>query len=175
MALQMVTLWHPAEGYHRGAATAEYADLLDSDERFLDVAMHATGWEEIDGTDATKVSEFDVAVYQHQKTKSLLVDLSNSAHGLARVYVDGSHADCFMFTEYLRIRQQADAVTKSDDFSIIRKALISFVRHGHGTSTISEFGETKEERQNQVAATRALRERQQAQQTLKDLGSTAAG
>ena len=161
MALHMVTLWHPTEGYHRGAAGPEYADLLDSDERFLDVALHATGWEEIDGTDATKVSEFDVTVYQHQKTKSLLVDLANSAQGLARVYVDGAHADYFMLTEYLRIRKQADAVTGGDNLGLIRKALISFVRHGHGMSTISEYGETKEERQNQIAVQRA-REQQKA-------------
>ena len=154
----MVTWWRPVDGYVRSRASAEFQAFLDDDSGGYGGVLHGAGFENIDGSDSDALG-FVIMTYQHATTRELMVDMSNVSQGLARVHVSGDHADAFMFTEYLRIVQQVSRTNGGDDLLLIRKALIAFVRHGHGKFTISETGLTKDERDVQIAAHRAREER----------------
>ena len=124
--------------------------------------MHVTGWEEIDGADDDANVELTFKVYQNQKTGDRYIDLWNCSQRLGQVHIREEHCDVFTMTEYLRIRQQAEAVNAADEFLILKKALISFIRYGQGKSTVSEFGTTRDEMDNRAAARRAREEDQAA-------------
>ena len=154
-----VTWWHPVDGYVRSPASAEFQPFLDDRSGGYDGVLHGLGFENVDGTDR-QTFQLSVTAYQHETTRELMVDMMNANQGLAQVHVSGDHADGFMFTEYLRIVQQLSHANAGDDLLLIQKAILSFVRHGHGERTISEFGTTMDEMRNEQAARRSREARQ---------------
>ena len=67
-----------------------------------------------------------------------------------------------MFTEFLRIREQVGRIDKVNIERLTHKAILSFIRYGHGKSTISEFGETRDEADTRIAGEHAQRQWEQA-------------
>ncbi len=162
-----VACWAPGGGYTRTAPSAEWCAFVDDETGDYVEGLMRCGYQRIgrSGTWGDEDFRLELDVFQHEKTKELIVDLSNTDAGVARVFVAGDHAEAFLFTEYLRIHEQVTRINNSDHEKVTHKAILSFIRHGHGKSTISEFGKTRDEANVRIAGERARREREQAAQS----------
>ena len=160
MSLTMVTWWHPVDGYQRSAASREYQALFEAEAVPTNSPYHGAGWEEIDAPN-DDVLELTIKLYEHHQTHDRFVDMWNVNERLAQVHVRAEHCDTFTMTEYLRIKQQADAINSAERERISHKALLAFIRHGHGKSTISESGDTREEMEARAQARFEQRQRKQ--------------
>lgn len=157
----IVTWWNNREGYVRAPASAAFETFINTDTNNFDQSLHLTGWEEIDGQDETVANDLEIKLYEHTESEERFVDLGNCGQGLSRLHVAADDVDAFMFTEYLRIRREVHVLTTAEDIRQLRRGVVSFIRHGHGTTTVSEFGMTKDERNNEIARQKTKESRQQ--------------
>ena len=160
MAEQMVTWWYPVDGYSRGAPSPEYQAMMDMESGWIEPMLQAAGFEKVNWMDRESDISLSFSTYRHTKTGDRFFELWNDAECLSSVHVLSDNVDAFMMTEYLRIRQQIAMANGADDTHLIKQALISFIRFGHGTDTISQYGETRDEARLAAIAERARQERQ---------------
>ncbi len=142
---QIPATWWTPTGWERASGPPIWVELQDNSD----------GWDEGDLR-----SRFGYGVvFDHSSTyRAGAPEIwANSKYGhyiriwdgeavISEFFVHRQHVDAFMATEYLRLLAHGDQERQAESLQLISKALIAFVRHGHGVGTISASGDyTKEE------------------------------
>jgi hypothetical protein len=84
--------------------------------------------------------QLEVRVYRHRKEAHLFVDVWNWNGGLGDFFVTEQFKTVFFATWYVEFVRGIAQIEQAEQIMAIAKSLVAFVRHGHGRSTIDEFG-----------------------------------
>jgi hypothetical protein len=136
---QPLTTWWTTEGFSQAPEPELYT------------ALPRTGdWEEMLKTAGYEPytscgGEYDnvqLEVHSHRNDDHLLVCINNANGGLAGFFVSDENRAAFFATWYVQFLRDAAVIAQTEALEQIAKTLTAFVRRGHSTDTIDEYGET---------------------------------
>jgi hypothetical protein len=90
-----------------------------------------------------------ITVYRRDGGGHLYVDLWSGDSQVAEMFVRSENADRFFFTDFTALAVAAAQTRAAESQSATSKALITFVRHGHGLATVSSDGLTSRDDRDQ--------------------------
>lgn len=109
--------------------------------------LKGAGYEAIASYGQGDAPDLEVRVYWHNTEAHLFVDVWNWDCGLSDFFVAEQFRNAFFASWYVEFLRSAAQIQQAVHVAMIAKSLLAFVRHGHGTRTIDEYGdESYEER-----------------------------
>ena len=140
-----VCWWTPA-GYETAALPPSFVQAckMDNDQQDWNADMRSAGYEALDSNDP-EGSSYGVKAWRYRATRPhLLVELWDFNGQLAVMCVEWRYQAAFLFDKWPALLRNQRGIEEASP----TKAIIAFIRHGHGESTINEEGtENFEERQ----------------------------
>lgn len=118
--------------------------------------MEEAGWEMRHSPEGELTT--GITVYERLETGDLLVVADDIESRMFSFLVGAEDRDIFMATEYLVLRARWAQGEQLSQQQKLTKALIAFVRHGHGDTTVSEDGTVSlDERRREIRNLNAAR------------------
>jgi hypothetical protein len=144
--------WTPA-GWEHDPAPDEFLPTLAADD--IAPALEGAGYIEIAriGNAGDFETSYEVSVYFNRHDKHLYVDVSGDLAMWCEFFVQDLHRAAFFVDKLPALIGTIGNLESSRELRLIRRALISFIRHGEGESTIDAdglwtFDEQREQRAN---------------------------
>lgn len=152
-----VTWWRP-EGYtHEPAPAAWHKFAADTDSDF-ETGLNAVGYRQktVARDDDGEIPSLELEAYIHTDGH-LVVILSDINGTISQIFIHALSVDVFFFEKWPMFLQTVAAARLAEGANIRTKALLAFVRHGHGEHVISECGTATLDDDRRARAARAAR------------------
>ena len=136
--IEPITWWSP-EGFRQDMPTPAILAVLNGEEEW-GAAMQNAVFDRVYTMSVPEHSASCLEVWQHEDGH-LFVDVSERTTFL----VAKEHATAFWVTLLPTLEAPHLAFRRAEALELQAKALVAFIRHGHGERTIGEFGNTRDE------------------------------